>query len=101
VLNIQDAMLNGLQSLKVTSGILYLYMVVLMVVGETIQGNILKENTIRGYLQAATMYIQSAGHQTDCPMTNPDMGNLFSSMEQCLSRLQILGSHVQGGQQPT
>jgi integrase len=57
---------------------------VTLTVGESIQGRKVKENTIRGYLRAAAMYVKSVGMRTDCPMTDPSTGKLFAPIEQCL-----------------
>jgi hypothetical protein len=81
-LSINDVTLNGLP-LSVTNGIFYMYAVTLTV-SDSIQGSKVKENTIRGYLRAAAMYVKSVGMRTDCPMTDPDTGKLFAPIEQCL-----------------
>jgi hypothetical protein len=52
--------------------------------GKSIQGNIVKQNTVRGHLRAAAMYVQSVGLRTDCPMMDPDTGKLFDPIGQCL-----------------
>ena len=57
---------------------------VTLTVGESIQGSKVKENTIRGYLRAAAMYVKSVGLRTDCPMTDPNTGIMFAPIDQCL-----------------
>ena len=78
--------LNNL-TLSTTNGIFYLYTVALTV-GETLQGRLVKAKTIKGYLRAAAMYIQSVGHRQECPMTDPDTQREFAPITKCINDFQ-------------
>jgi hypothetical protein len=97
VLTIHHVMLKGLK-LSITNDIFYLYTVALMV-GESIQGNIVEENIMRVLeIGVAVMYIQLVGLRTYCPHDGPIHKKSICSHRTVPPRLQMLGSHAQASQ---
>ena len=65
------------------NGIFYMYTMALTV-GETIQGTMVKEATMRQYLRAAALFTKSVGQRQQCPLTDPSTGKWFEPIEKCL-----------------
>jgi hypothetical protein len=66
--------------IEATNELFYLYALVLSI-GETINGTLVKAKTIRDYLGAAANYVRLIGQRSCCPMTDPKTGKIFDKID--------------------
>ena len=91
-LNLEDLTLNTLD-IPAVNGIFYMYTMALTM-GETIQGTMVKEATMRQYLRAAAMFTKSVGTRQQCPLTDPTTGKWFEPIKKCLRDLKKMGKYA-------